>query len=99
MSAALVEPVSCAVHALDRLGLRPGDRVLVYGAGTMGLILAQLLERAGAGQVSLIDTNPTRLDQVRSFGFDSVGTSIEAVPDAPGKRYDKVIEAAGAGVQ
>lgn len=94
-AAALVEPVSCAVHALDRLGLTSGDRVLIYGAGTMGLILAQLLKRSGAGQVSLIDTNPTRLEQVRSFGFNSVGTSIEVVPDAPEKRYDKVIEATG----
>ena len=42
-SGALAEPVSCAVHALDRLDHEPCEPVLIYGAGTMGLILAQLL--------------------------------------------------------
>jgi 2-desacetyl-2-hydroxyethyl bacteriochlorophyllide A dehydrogenase len=94
-AAALAEPVSCAVHALDRLDLRPGDRVLIYGAGTMGLILAQLLDRAGASQVSFVDKNPGRLDQVRRFGFNSVGPSTAAISDAPGRGYEKVIEATG----
>ncbi len=35
-AAALVEPVSCAVHALDRLDLVLGSPILVFGAGTMG---------------------------------------------------------------
>ena len=43
---ALVEPLSCAVHGLRRLGCEAGESVLVVGAGTMGLLLTQLLSRA-----------------------------------------------------
>ena len=34
---ALVEPLSCAVHGLDQVGIRAADDYLIYGAGTMGL--------------------------------------------------------------
>lgn len=51
--AVLVEPTSCALHAMDRL--RPGDKVgidaLVIGAGPSGLVLAQLLKLNGAANV------------------------------------------------
>ena len=70
-AAAFVEPVSCAVHAVDRLQLRFGESVLIYGAGTMGLILAQLLRSAGASFVALCDTNASRLERAESFGFRS----------------------------
>lgn len=73
-AAALIERSAALSMRSTRLGPRPGDRPLVYGAGT--------------GQVSLIGTNPTRLEHVRSFDFDPVSTSIEAVPTAPVKRYD-----------
>jgi hypothetical protein len=47
--AALVEPLSCVLHAMDRTGpVRPGDSVLVIGAGPTGLMVSQLLSTAGA---------------------------------------------------
>jgi threonine dehydrogenase-like Zn-dependent dehydrogenase len=94
-AAALVEPVSCAVHAVDRLQLRFGETVLIYGAGTMGLILAQLLRSAGASLVALCDVNSSRLDRSRTFGFDVVGPDFGAVKAAAPRGYDNVIEATG----
>ena len=48
-TAAMVEPLACAVHGLRRLGPVFGDSVVLTGAGTMGLLLLQLLVHAGAG--------------------------------------------------
>ena len=92
---ALVEPVSCAVHALDRLALELGASVLIYGAGTMGLILAQLIRHAGAGQVFLVDTKRGRLDQAADLGFSSLGSCIEELDDRPRSGFDRVIDATG----
>lgn len=92
---ALVEPVSCAVHALDRLDFESGEPVLIYGAGTMGLILAQLLRHTGAGEVSIVDTNEARLRQAETFGFESLGTSLGELPNRQSKGFDRVIDATG----
>ena len=39
-AAALAEPVACALRGIERLAPEPGDDVVVFGAGTMGLLLA-----------------------------------------------------------
>lgn len=94
-AAALVEPVSCAVHAVDRLQLRFGETVLIYGAGTMGLILAQLLRFAGASLVALCDINPLRLERARTFGFNVVGADFEAIKATAPRGFDNVVDATG----
>jgi threonine dehydrogenase-like Zn-dependent dehydrogenase len=57
----LIEPVSCAIHGSDRLAPRIGDHMLIYGAGTIGLILCSLAVDRAAGSVSVVDHNPARL--------------------------------------
>ena len=59
--AALIEPLSCAVRGFDVLQARLGDRVLIYGAGTMGLINLALALRVGAASVDVVDLNAERL--------------------------------------
>ncbi|HEV7823302.1 MAG TPA: zinc-dependent alcohol dehydrogenase family protein [Mycobacteriales bacterium] len=59
--APLIEPLSCAVHGFDLLPGRVGEHFLIYGAGTMGLLMAQLAARAGAASVSVVDLNADRL--------------------------------------
>ncbi|MHB1534790.1 MAG: zinc-dependent alcohol dehydrogenase family protein [Acidimicrobiales bacterium] len=92
--AALIEPVSCAVHALDRLEPRVGDEVLVCGAGTMGLIVASLLRAAGAGRVALVDRNEGRLEAAGGMGFADVAPSIRGAA-RKGRGFDKVVDATG----
>ena len=90
----LVEPVSCAIHGFDVLDLRLGDHVLIYGAGTIGLILCQLAAHHAAGSVSVVDTNPARLAGARAAGADHVATSADALDRPEG--WKAVIDATGA---
>ena len=68
VDAALIEPLSCAVHGIDVLAPAMGDHYLIYGAGTMGLMLLELAKRAGAASVSMVDPNPARLETARELG-------------------------------
>jgi 2-desacetyl-2-hydroxyethyl bacteriochlorophyllide A dehydrogenase len=72
---ALVEPVSCAVHGVRRIGVEPGERFLVVGAGTMGLIMQQLLQRAGAS-VTVVDRNAARLPRAKDLGAHAVAADV-----------------------
>jgi 2-desacetyl-2-hydroxyethyl bacteriochlorophyllide A dehydrogenase len=93
--AALCEPLSCVVHGFNRMRPRPGDTYLVYGAGTMGLMLAQYARFAGARAVALVDINDARLERARTFGFDIVGPGLDAVRRVAPDGFDNVIEATG----
>ena len=92
-AAALVEPLSCAVHALDVLGTRPGSSVLVYGAGTMGLMLLQLAARGGARSVDVVDLNPEKLSRAADLGCSRTSGSAAEL-DCP-EGWDVVVDATG----
>src|ERR1700759_1086827 len=77
---ALLEPLSCAVHGARRLGSVVGEDVLVMGAGTMGLLLMQLLNQGGARSVSVVDRKASRLDAATATGATAVATDA-ADPD------------------
>lgn len=66
--AAFIEPLSCVVHALNRLRVWPGDEVLIFGAGPMGLLLVQALRHSGAAQVVVVEKQPERLALARQLG-------------------------------
>ncbi|MDI2030147.1 zinc-dependent alcohol dehydrogenase family protein [Saccharopolyspora sp. TS4A08] len=91
---AMVEPLSCAVHGLSRLPRLPGSHYLIYGAGTMGLLMASLVRRAGAASVSTVDLNASRLDFALSYASDRATTDADALEQPDG--YDVVIDATGA---
>ena len=69
-SACLAEPVSCAVNSCENSGVKPGNTVLVMGAGPMGILNALVARHYGATQVVLSEINPERLEQAAAFGFD-----------------------------
>lgn len=89
----IVEPLSCVVHALDRLGALIGRSVLIYGAGTMGLLLAQGVRREGAARLDVVDPRADRLSVARRVGADGVGPTAE---DLSASRWDLVVDATGA---
>lgn len=60
-AAAMIEPLSVAVWSCRKAGVGPGDRVLVTGAGPVGLLCAQAARVAGAAEVVVADVNPHRL--------------------------------------
>ena len=91
--AAMIEPLSCAIRGYDLLPRRMGEHYLVYGAGTMGLMMAQLAPRAGAASVTVIDRNPSRLEVAQEVGVEIVATSADEVKRPGG--WDTVIDCTG----
>jgi 2-desacetyl-2-hydroxyethyl bacteriochlorophyllide A dehydrogenase len=90
--ATMIEPLSCAIRAYDVLPRRLGDHYLVYGAGTMGLLLAQLAPRAGAASVTVVDPNEGRRALAGEVGIPTVVASAAEL-DRP--NWDVVIDATG----
>jgi 2-desacetyl-2-hydroxyethyl bacteriochlorophyllide A dehydrogenase len=90
--AALIEPLACAIRGWDVLPRRLGDHVLVYGAGTMGLLMAQLAPRAGAATVTIVDPNEDRLQTARECGIPFRYTSPDG---AAREKWDVVIDCTG----
>lgn len=91
--AALVEPLSCAVRGYDVLPRRLAEHYLIYGAGTMGLMMLQLARRAGAASVSVVDTNPARLQTAKLLGASATATQAAQLGHALG--WEVVIDCTG----
>jgi 2-desacetyl-2-hydroxyethyl bacteriochlorophyllide A dehydrogenase len=91
---ALVEPLACAVHGLDMVDARVAGDWLIYGAGTMGLLLAQLAKDAGAGKLDMVETNPNRHALAKKLAAERIATSADELEMPHG--WDVVIDATGA---
>jgi len=70
--AALIEPISVAVHALSRFGDVMGKNVLVLGAGTIGNLVAQVAAASGAKRVMITDISEYKLEKARQCGLEYV---------------------------
>lgn len=66
--AAMVEPVSIAVHAVNRSNISLNDTAVVVGSGMIGLFIIQILRLVGYGQIIAIDLDSSKLDLARKFG-------------------------------
>jgi len=66
--AAMVEPVSIAIHAVQRTKIAPGSTAVVIGSGMIGLLVIQALRWAGAGQIVAVDLVDSRLELARQLG-------------------------------
>ncbi len=82
--ACLVEPVAVALHGIHRAGLAPGARVLVVGAGPIGLCAIAVARSVGAS-VDLLAHRPGRIEAGARLGAST----------STGRDYDLVVEAAG----
>ncbi|THA40252.1 zinc-dependent alcohol dehydrogenase family protein [Streptomyces sp. A1547] len=91
--AALIEPLSCAVRGYDVLRAQLASSVLIYGSGTMGLMMLELAKRTGAVVVDIVDINPARLATARTLGCSHAADSPDEM-DRP-RGWDLVIDATG----
>jgi 2-desacetyl-2-hydroxyethyl bacteriochlorophyllide A dehydrogenase len=89
---ALIEPLSCAVHGLRRIGDVLGQDVLLMGAGTMGLLLQQLLIRAGARSVTAVDRKSSRLEAATATG---AARTASDVAELDGRTFAVAVDATG----
>ncbi|GAA4071908.1 zinc-dependent alcohol dehydrogenase family protein [Streptomyces shaanxiensis] len=91
--AALIEPLSCAVRGYDVLNSRLGSHVLIYGSGTMGLMMLELAKRTGAASVDVVDVNPERLATAEKLGCSQAALSADELGRTAG--WDVVVDATG----
>jgi L-iditol 2-dehydrogenase len=76
--AAMVEPVSIAVHAVQRVKVAPSDTAVVVGSGMIGLFVIQVLRWAGAKRIIAVDLEPKRLALARELGATEIIQSDKA---------------------
>jgi L-iditol 2-dehydrogenase len=100
--AVLVKTLGVALHAVERIDLKPGDSVAVIGPGSVGLLAAQIADQAGATPVIVIgiERDAERLAFARQRGFHPLTGSPAAVAEAVrdltgGFGVEHVVEASG----
>ena len=92
--AAMAEPLSVTLHALNRAGNLMGKSVLISGVGTIGALTVLAARRMGAGAITVSDVLDARLERAIACGATrAVNVSKEPLGDAP--QWDVVIEASG----
>ncbi len=98
--AALTEPMAVAIHGLDRGGLARGERVLVLGAGAVGLVSLVAAQSMGACEVWITARHPHQAELAKKLGATRVLREDEADPaslDALSREvdFDLVVETVG----
>lgn len=84
----LSEPVAGGIHAVQRLDVKYGEDVLVFGAGPNGIILAQLLKHSNANRVVCLAPTKAKLDLLEEYGVET----IQIDRDDPDVHMKKVME-------
>ncbi len=95
LAAALIEPFSVGLWAVKNARVAPGDRVLVTGAGPVGVLSALAAKIAGASSVTITDVNVHRLAVAASHGIDrTIDVSKVSLAEI-GEKFDVLIECSG----
>jgi L-iditol 2-dehydrogenase len=98
--AALVEPLACVVQGVEDARLRPGQNVLVLGAGPIGLMFAALAKHLGS-HVTVAGRRAPRLEAAQRLGAANVvdigdgRNLVTKIREASKTHFDTVIEAVG----
>ncbi len=79
-TAATSEPVAVALNAIVAAGIKPGDSVVILGAGMIGNASMQAAKIAGASRVGVVEVSNSRLEAARSHGADLVCDARNEVP-------------------
>jgi L-iditol 2-dehydrogenase len=87
--AVLAEPMACAVHAVRRAGVRPGDRVAVAGLGGLGALAVHAARSQGASHVTAVVRSEAKAALAVSLGYDAASSAPQ---DAA---YDTVLDVSG----
>jgi 2-desacetyl-2-hydroxyethyl bacteriochlorophyllide A dehydrogenase len=91
--APVIEPLSCVIHAMDRIGPVLGERTLVIGSGAAGLLMVGTLAIAGAA-VDVLEPNAERRALAPAFGAESSAATVDEL-EASATGWDLVVDASG----
>ncbi len=94
----LAEPLATVVYGFDKLRLDPSMRVLIQGAGPIGLMFLQLARAKNVGQLTVCDLNRKKLDAALDLGADAALSPLEAEDAARLEQaagFDVVIDCTG----
>ncbi|GAK58746.1 GutB protein [Candidatus Vecturithrix granuli] len=98
---ALMEPLAVGMHAVRRSRLKPGEPVLILGAGTIGLVTLLSAKAAGAGEIVVADLEDIRLNMAQKLGATKIinaskENTVEVIKDfTHGFGMEVVFETAG----
>jgi L-iditol 2-dehydrogenase len=92
---ALIEPLSVGLWACRKAQLRGGDRVLVTGAGPIGMVSMKVALALGAAEVIITDVFPQRLELARQLGATRTVNIAQESLEAAGIEADVLIECSG----
>ena len=81
-SASLAEPLAVAMHGVTRADVRPGQRIIVMGAGPIGLLTVAVLRAQGFDDVTVSEPSESRREQARAAGATAL-TTPDAIPEVP----------------
>ncbi|PLB50826.1 alcohol dehydrogenase [Aspergillus steynii IBT 23096] len=93
--AVLMEPLAVAIHSVRSVGVKPGDRVVVFGSGTVGLLCASVAREFAAKQVVMVDVNASKLEFAQSVVPNvsvSFGTYIPSSTLSAEENASKILE-------
>ncbi|MCP1102113.1 L-iditol 2-dehydrogenase [Aequitasia blattaphilus] len=74
---AMAEPLACCINGIDRSDIKAGDNVVIYGGGTIGLLMLQLAKLRGASRVALVEPVKERRETAIKLGADVVINPME----------------------
>lgn len=95
-AAALMEPLSVGIAAMKKAQIGPGGRVLIAGAGPIGIICAQVAKAYGATEIIVTDIDGARRTKALEFGADKVLDPMEEDVAGLALDVDAFIDASGA---
>ena len=88
--AALTEPLSVSLHGVNRSGAKPGDKVVVFGTGCIGLGVVLFLKKKGVSDIVVVDKSRGRLERAKALGANLALHPDDAdIWEAIGARHGK----------
>ena len=79
--AAMIEPLACAIYGINRIKIKYGDKVIIFGAGPIGILLLQLLKIKGAGKIVLVDINKKKLEKAAELSESEIFINDDLLED------------------
>jgi D-arabinitol dehydrogenase (NADP+) len=106
VDATLLEPAACAAHGLDKIAPQMGSKVLLFGAGPTGLMLAQLLRENGGCHTVIAAPGGLKMDLARSLNAadqyvelpreaEAAAATLKKLRNENSYGFDIVVEATG----